>query len=604
MKAFFRKPWAPLALLLVLVKVSFVLALGDVFFYGEELEKGAAAKAMLDGLGVPHHQQAYHYYEGGGFVVSHLVALAFAIVGQNLLAHKLIALSFQVGILLVGCLFTRRLFGRHASIWFGLLFIFGPESYQKLSLINLGIHFEACFFLFCVLGLGGKLIFERSQRPRDWFLLGLATGFGLYFSYQVAIAALWVAALLAWCRRKELIGVRGLLGIAGTAVGALPLLVMYWLVGEEVFDIHGTALAGEDSGPSNSVLFREFLASIFIDGSLGERFTPFAWAGFFLGAAGFLVWRTEPLHHPRDHSRKLAAGYVLGYLVLFSITYLSSGFVNGEAYHFFLVLRLVPLWVFGCVLVAAALGELSATPLQGTRNLGIVLGVSLIVVGVRASVAVLRTGRPSQLGDNWSILVGHKGYAYHQYLAKVLPHFEGDRAHKLALIEGFDEPAPGLLRADAVSNLYREELLAACEGDLLRAWALASAEFHGVAPEDEERRRHYALGLGALVHVAHGWDRQRAFDAVAAAPESERAAAFEALGRFGGGGYAFDEALAGEVLRARGEPGYLRGLGRWSYLLHRLDPEGFEELLGAYPEPVRALLREGFEQERAWNLLP
>ena len=69
---------------MLVVKIVLVLSLADVFFYCEELEKGTAAKAMIDGLPVPHHQLAYHYYEGGGFVISHLKAAAFLLVGENL----------------------------------------------------------------------------------------------------------------------------------------------------------------------------------------------------------------------------------------------------------------------------------------------------------------------------------------------------------------------------------------------------------------------------------------------------------------------------------------------------------------------------------------
>lgn len=606
MRELLRSRWALLVLLLVVVKGAFVLSLADVFFYGEELEKGTAAKAMLDGLAVPHHKLAYHPYEGGGFVISHLVALAFLVVGENLLAHKLVALGFQVAILGLGCLLTRRLFGRHAALWFGLLFVFGPESYQKLGMIDLGIHFEAGLFLFCVLGLGGKLVFEPSQRRLDWFLLGLATGFGLYFSYQVAVAALWVLVCLVATRRKELLGSRGLLGLAGTAVGALPLVAMFALVGEAVFDIHGTALAGGEGGPSGSRLFREFLTSIFLEQSLGEVVTPSAWLVAFGLACAFLLRRPEPLHLPRDHSRKRATLFVLGYMALFAVVYLTSGFVAGRAYHFFLVLRLVPLWLFATVLVAAALGELSESLLRGPRLLARVLGAVLVVLGARASWAVVLGGRPLRLGDNWRILVDHKGYAYDQYFAKVLPRLEGTREEKLRLVEGFDDPHPGLVRADAVKNLYREELLGESGGDLRLAWERARASLGEVAAGDAERLAHYELGLGALLCVGHGWNRGAAFAAVAAAPESERPEAFEALGRFGGGGYPLPEVLEPEVLRTPGVVGaeaYLAGLGRWTYLLHRLDPEGVEEVFGVYDEATAGRLRAGFEAERAWNRL-
>jgi hypothetical protein len=149
-----RRRWILLLALLLVVKGALVLSLADVFQWGEEFEKAAAAKAMLDGLDVPHHQLAYHYYEGGGFVASHLTAVAFLLVGENLLALKLVALGFQLALLVVGCSFTRDLFGARAGACFGLLFILGPESFQKLSLIDLGIHFEACLFLLGVLGLG------------------------------------------------------------------------------------------------------------------------------------------------------------------------------------------------------------------------------------------------------------------------------------------------------------------------------------------------------------------------------------------------------------------------------------------------------------------
>src|SRR5262245_29951589 len=88
--------------LLVLTRAALVLSCADVFFYGEELGKGAAAKAMLDGLPVPWIQLNYGYHEGGGFVVTHLKALAFLLVGENVLAHKLVALLTTALILAAG----------------------------------------------------------------------------------------------------------------------------------------------------------------------------------------------------------------------------------------------------------------------------------------------------------------------------------------------------------------------------------------------------------------------------------------------------------------------------------------------------------------------
>ena len=76
------RSYLPWVALLLLARGVLVLSLGDAFFYGEELEKATAAKAMLDGLDLDHHHLAYHYYEGGGFVISHLKALAFFVFGE------------------------------------------------------------------------------------------------------------------------------------------------------------------------------------------------------------------------------------------------------------------------------------------------------------------------------------------------------------------------------------------------------------------------------------------------------------------------------------------------------------------------------------------
>ena len=598
-------PLLLLLLLLLLVKSAFVLALSDVFFYCEELEKGTAAKAMLDRLAVPHHQLAYHYYEGGGFVVSHIKALAFLLVGQNLLAHKLVALAFDAAILAAGWAFARGLFGARAALWFGLLFVFAPESFQKLGLISVGIHFEAGLFLIGVLALGARILFARDERRRTWAALGLVTGFGLYFSYQVAVAALWVGLLLLLLRPRAVFGPGGLCGLAGAAVGAAPLVVMLALVGGRVLDIHGIPLAGRASGPSSWALLRDFFHSIYVEGLLGDRVAPWAWLAAFGGACALFFVGRDPARRPR----RLAAAYVLGYLALFALAYTQSGFVQGRAWHFYLVLRTAPLWLLATLFVAAALGGLAQAERGAVRRLGLVAGCALVALGARASWFVLETGRPARLAQNWHLLTHTKGYSYDQYFAKVLPHFEGGPERKLQLVEGFDEDARGLLRADVAGNLFRDPA-----PDLAAAVARARAAFRAAGGE---RAADYELGLGPLLVVGHGWDQARAVAAAAATPPPLRDTLLEALGRFGGGFHPLDGELTeskkpARILRAEVERGlalerpdaFLRGVGRFLYRRFRIDPVGAQAFIESQPEPARAALRAGYGAEEAWHTLP
>jgi len=256
--------WSLLALLL-LTRTAFVAVLGDVFFYGDEFEKGAAARAMLGGLGevVGHHRLAYHYYEGGGFALSHLNALAFSALGPNLLALKVVALLFNAWILAAGYGLCRRAFGTRAAVIFGLLFILAPESMQKNSMLALGIHYQALLFVLLVLDLGGRILFDPRTPLRIWFGLGVASGFGTYFSYQCGLTVGFVGLALLLLRRRELFGTRGLAGLAGLGLGALPLLGMWLLVGSEVTDIHGTSLIGGFVPAERAALLGQFLASVF-----------------------------------------------------------------------------------------------------------------------------------------------------------------------------------------------------------------------------------------------------------------------------------------------------------------------------------------------------
>ena len=155
--------WWLLALLLV--RGLSILALAEVGLFGEELEKGAGAKAILDGLDVPYHELAFHYYEGGGFVVSHLKALLFALVGESLLAQRLAGLTTCVLVFAACWRLLDHHFGRRAARVGALLYLFGPECFQRYSLLSLGIHFEAMAFGVFVLDGGLRLAFDREREP-------------------------------------------------------------------------------------------------------------------------------------------------------------------------------------------------------------------------------------------------------------------------------------------------------------------------------------------------------------------------------------------------------------------------------------------------------
>ena len=606
-----RSRWVLLVLLLLLVKGSIVLSLGDVFFYGEELEKGTAAKAMIDGIGVPHHQLAYHYYEGGGFVMSHCIAVAFVLVGQNLLALKLVALAFQISILVVGCWTTVRLFGRAAGTAFGVLFVFGPASVQKLSLLALGVHFEAGLFLLASLAVGARVVFASESRPRNWFVLGLIAGFGIYFSYLVLVMAAWLAIVLLVMKPKELAGPSGLALLGGACLGLLPWFSMVGMVGSEVWNVHGTQLLSTPAAEESMERWGKTLYSLFYSQngdfslSVGARVAAFA-----LG----LVYLLTPRANRVAAGRRRRTLFVVGFMALLLATLLASSFVPGQFVNYFSWLRFVPFWLIGIVIVSAAIGGLWGSGQRIQRSLACVLFMAMVGLGMNDTREVIAGGSPDQLASNWQFLNQHKGYSYPQYFEKVLPHFEGSLRHKLEVVESFQESDTGLLRASAVAALLAGRALEQDRpsqsgqrsqsgqigpvGELQKAIQFIESSAGGDARRCEEYKR----GVGRVIVKTHGWRRVAAMRWARNLSGPDRAAALEALGRFGWKGYPSERTLREALNRVGGEADigpYIRGLGHWAYPAYRLDPTSFDALRVGFSDQIARDLFLGYEGARA-----
>lgn len=575
-----RRALVLLVLLLGATRLWHVAALGDVFFYGEELEKGAAAKAILDALGVPHHQLAYHYYEGGGFLISHLNALAFLLVGESLLALKLVSLSWTVAVLVAGHRFVDRHFGRGAATVFGLSFVLAPEAFQKLSLLDLGIHFEALLFVTLVLDRTFRILFDDRPRRRDFVALGLAAGFGTWFSYQVAPVGAF--ALLALGLRRPRALLRGApFGLLATALGALPLVWMGSRVGDEVLNIHGGALFGSGSEPALERIGRTVGA---FAGSILDVGPRHLWAPIGLTLAlGVALARGRALLGEPGRARAAWLALVL-FLVFEVAVYLSSDFAVGRVEHYFQLNRTSLLWwalVVVCAPVLAALWTRRAP-------VGRPLVVALVAAGAAASVAIGLDGRPRAPLANLAIVARTKGYAYPQYLAKIWGHLEGDDETKLRLLGRFQEPD-----ADGAAEL-RVAL-----GMQLHDPARSFAELHELLRRvDPEHVDDYVAGLGTWLMRRHGLDPSVRLAHLPDYPAAFHGALVEAIARIGRGLQVTREHLLAEARIAwpaahaeRAARGFGERLRAWA----RLDPDRAADLLAAVDPSVRERLRRGYE---------
>ncbi|MFT5284953.1 MAG: hypothetical protein ACI8TQ_001113 [Planctomycetota bacterium] len=595
--------------LVLAVKLALVLSVADVFFYGEELEKGTAAKAIIDGVDVPHYKLAYHYYEGGGFTISHLTALAFKVVGQNLWAHKLVSIGMNLCIALVGMLFMRKHWGLGAAVSFGLLFTFAPLVFQKISLLNLGIHYEASLFLLLVFHFGSTLLFDKSPKRASIIGFGLSAGFGTFFNYGILpLTAFWIGLLLLF-KSKALKG-RGAVQLSSSLlVGLLPFILMWSAVGDEVFDIHGSALFGGEQVLDDSVevdVDSPTLAVIAEPETSGlEDVQSFCLILFeqlsAIQVAFFALWLLLPilglrLLQKRGDKQALYAYLTLvGYLGCFAMLYVMSPFVVKDPYHHFLFQRLTPFWILGLCLTSATIGMLlsgkgTAQSNRTPRLIGTGLLALLGLSGATASLQAMGSGTGQGIAANSALLSQTKGYTYDGYFAKFIPHLEGTRTENLRTLLEFDEPARSLIYADAAAAMYRrsadtpEDIMAALQ-------AIDAANFMEFVP-----------GLGPYLHYQVDGRMKLAIHTALQMPPDLRKVFLEALGRRGLYIHPPAERLVREIEKWSKNPPpypYYRGLGYRAYEAFRLDPGGAEDFINALPVPLDVYVRAGYEASRA-----
>lgn len=583
-----RRSFVLLFLLLIATRALLVLSLADVFFYGEELAKGAAAKLMLDRIGVPHHTLSYGYHEGGGFVITHLKALAFLLVGPNVLAHKLVAIVTTSILLTVGVWFSNEHFGRRAALIFGVLFVFCPAAWLRFSLLDLGTHYEALIFLMLILHFTFRIVFREEARVSDYVGLGLAAGFGLYFSLQCAPMIGLSGLYLLAAQRARFFNRKMVIAALAFVIGATPLLMMMSQVGRDAIVVRGHESAGAEAGQGTSFghAFIDLFETLRIEGD------PFAWIMLFaypiLIALGFAFGDSLGARRLR-----LKSALILVYVALFMLLYLASGLAVGIGGHWFFFLRLSSLWFFSTLVLAACAANLAEIDLALVRRLAIGIVAGFVLSGVIALARLVHAGHPGHLASNWHVLTKTKGYDYAEYFNKFQFHFDGDEADRIAIMmRAIDDP---LLLAPAVSTAVFEHT----QMPLDAALALCRRAFG-------EHWHEGMLGLGHFVDGKPGYDVRTGFARVAGAPDETRPLLAEAIGRAGLGPRFLPEKIA-KLLALEIDPLYrtdfVHGAGYRIYRAFVLDPDAALTFIASCALADREALLVGYRAACAANSL-
>jgi hypothetical protein len=583
--------------LLFLARGICVASFTDVFGYGEELEKAAVAKALLDGIELPHRALIFHPYEGGGFLVGHLEALAFALVGESFLALKLVALAWSAAILVASMALARRVGGRGAALVCAGLFVLAPLPFQKLSLLALGIHFEALLFLALALRLLIAVAIDGDRRRLTWCALGAVCGLGVWYSLQCLVLTGYVACVLALARRRETFGRLGAWCALAFALGLAPLAYVASYAGAAVFDIHGRSLVEPGSFGERFERLGQFLVAVLTERSPLDLAGALAWMIGPVAATAWLIAKRRP------HALRSSSALVSGYLAFFLLAYVASGFAIGRPYHWFLFGRLAPAFLLATVLLAAATSRGIIEGRAGARATWAGLLALLLASGAWDLARDVRSARPESWRENLRIAATTSGYSYEGWLLLAGDDLPGTLEERARALARYREPNPRRLYFELGAGL-----IAPRSTNLAEALAVARAACGDAWPD-------VALGFARMWIAGVGKDvgtQLAELERIEDPLLRERLT--ESCGRLGAGMMVTRESLQQEIDRALElnlPPAWVRGIGWRAFRIrtsappdvwHRdrprpsplLDREPIEAFLGGQDERVRATLLEGW----------
>lgn len=506
-------PWGTILVAVLglwLARGVLVLSQADVFGY-EEFAKAELGRAMLDDLGVEHFRLAYYYYEIGGFAFSHLDALAFALLGESVLALKLVAIAWHSLVLALSMALAHAAYGRRAMAVAGLMLVLPPASLQKLSLLALGIHFESLLFHAWILLHAGRIAVEGSLRRRDLLGLGLACGLGASFNLTT-LAASACAGLAVLLRARRNLGPRGWACLVGGALtGLLPWLWMASNVGTAILDLHGETLGSGSGSGKTLARLAAFWRMLWDERSLLDRADLLARTALFVwGAVQLLRGGGKSLGWTR---------LLLAHLSIFVAASLASGLVVGRVAHFNEFARPSPTWIPIVLVSAGGMAHWLEGPSAARRRLAGAAVTALAGFGLRALAIESGPVPVSRWGTSAVTLWSTNACALGKGVGYLYEHLEGERDERVAVLLRLSQPPRDRLEP---------AIAAAAIGK--RAASLDEA-LELVRRMGGERWRNWALGLGELTHAHAGWDPARLPALLERFDDDTRVVLYEAAGR-------------------------------------------------------------------------
>jgi len=316
-----------IGLLILLFLIVWAVSLFSFFydtFEVRERHAGLIADSIINNkLVMPLLNYQYLAEKGDALIAGIITVPFFIIFGTSYISLKLVALFITAIILMLWLVFIKKYFGYQTMLFFGLIFIFSPPTFTKVSLMTWGFHGQANFYIILALLIFFYINFDKKGIDIKWlfWILGFVCGLGLY---SVKIFAVFLLALIIfwiYIEKNIYLKLKFYFFILGLGIGYLPGII-YNLT-------HGKYLIQVTDMPLWKLCFDNFLlrlkgvfSTVFIDlpasfmfVGTGKWFSYFYFSLFCLA----LIVNYFNQRHEKASSRKMIFGFLILYFSLFII---------------------------------------------------------------------------------------------------------------------------------------------------------------------------------------------------------------------------------------------------------------------------------------------
>ncbi len=230
-----NKPIFFLILSFIFIRMLILLADSSPAGFCEAF-RATCAYDFLTGKNLNIFDYTFRHNEGGSLAVALMTSVIFKIFGVSVFSLHLTPLIFSLFSFLIGLFLVKKYYGIREAVFFGILYIFAPQTYIQLSLIAWGNHVESILFTFLIIYCLGNISAGIKIHKAGFFaLLGFVCGFSIWFAYINMVGVLAGMLYLFIFDRGALSIKRALIFLAFFIIGISP------LISYNIFYAHGKA---------------------------------------------------------------------------------------------------------------------------------------------------------------------------------------------------------------------------------------------------------------------------------------------------------------------------------------------------------------------------